>query len=167
MFQNTKTGFFSLQSEARNIPLLTLDGKQHKCLLSSVPTASRSTKALQFRSWGCVHVSSVRLVPSLPMWYSSLSSGILKYSAFVLLVSAFRTRLPVCFCFISASCGLSCSFMFQYVPLFPPWNTDDQQLFVLNHPSDHNLYATGIKGIFKSFHVHFCGPQIYIPMKIP
>lgn len=53
------------------------------------------------------------------------------------------------------------------MPLFSPWNTGDQSLFVLNHPSDHNLYATGIKGIFKSFHVHFCGPQIYIPMKIP
>lgn len=53
------------------------------------------------------------------------------------------------------------------MPLFYPCNTNDQPLFVLNHPSDHNLYATGIKGIFKSFHVHFCGPQIYIPMKIP
>lgn len=43
----------------------------------------------------------------------------------------------------------------------------DHPLFILNHPFDYNVCETGILSIFKSFYVHFCRPQIYIPMKIP
>ncbi len=121
-------------------------------------------------SWGCVHIDSVSLVlPSLCDIPASPLRSRNTHHLFCCSYFAFRTRLPVSFCFISAACGLSYSFTFHCEQLClppPPRNTDDP-LFVLNHSFDHNSYATGIIGIFKSFHVHFCGPQIYIPMKIP
>lgn len=103
-------------------------------------------------SWGCVHVDSVSLVlPSLCVIPASPLRSRNTRPLFWCSYFAFRTRLPVSFCFISGAFGLSYSFTFHCEPLWPPRNTDDQPLFVLNHSSDHNLYATGIKGILKAF----------------